>query len=308
MAAQPERMSLRPTPERMRASELGMCSDQGPDGTCAFHSLAKILVQNVCTKLFDLTMNEREKEIYKKCLADYPIETEEDIRPYTAEKCTEKGFISIMFFYYFYFYLRRNGFKSLIQAIPLLDTMPARAAAVSPLDTSFSQVAAMMIAKKRENDLTWRSILIRMNREEDRDTYMDTIREVIEPIAKLGLYVYMLLNNHGVVLMNAHHGHFIIKNSWGYENDVVPYGFDIRLHGKDKVYSLEYFELFLPMTNTFSRENKTLGVYTSDEFIHVHDLYPFIRKYVATYQRAGSKTRRKRRKKTYTRLVYRLRQ
>jgi len=59
MAAQPERMSLRPTPERMRASELGMCSDQGPDGTCAFHALAKILVQNVCARLFDLTMKEK---------------------------------------------------------------------------------------------------------------------------------------------------------------------------------------------------------------------------------------------------------
>lgn len=304
--AAPEKMSLRPTPERMRASELGICSDQGPDGTCAYHTLAKILVQNVCTKLFDLTMNEREKEIYKKCLADFPIETEEDIRPYTPEKCTEKGFISIMFFYYFYFYLRRNGFKSLIQAIPLLDTMPPRAAAVSPLDSaSFSQVSAMMVAKKREAELTWRSILIRMNREEDRETYMETIREVIEPIAKLGLYIYMLLKNHAVVLMNAHHGHFIIKNSWGYDNDVVPYGFDIRLQGKDKDYSLEYFELFLPMTTTFDTENQTLGVYTSDKLIHVNDLYPFIRKYVATYQRAGRRTRRKRKftKKTYTRFV-----
>ena len=304
-----ERMSLRPTPERMRKSELGMCSDQGPDGTCAYHSLAKILVQNVCTKLFDLTMNEREKTIYKKCLADFPIETEEDIRPYTAEKCTEKGFISIMFFYYFYFYLKRNGYKSLKQAIPLLDTMPARVAAVSPLDSSiFSQVAAMMIAKKRETDLTWRSILIRMNREEDSATYRETIAEVIEPIAKLGLYIYMLLNNHAVVLMNCHHGHFVIKNSWGYPNDVVPYGFDVTLQGKDKAYSLEYLELFIPMTTTFATENETLGLYTSDEFIHVHDLYPFVRKYVATYQRAGRKTRRNRRKKTYTRLVYRLRQ
>jgi hypothetical protein len=209
-----------------------------------------------------------------------------------------------MFFYYFYFYLRRNGFKSLIQAIPLLDTMSARTAAVSPLGSSFSQVAAMMIAKKREADLTWRSILIRMNRE-DRDTYRETI-------AKLGLYIYMLLNNHAVVLMNCQHGHFVIKNSWGYKNDVVPYGFDIRLQGNDKAYSLEYVELFLPMTTTFDTENQTRGVYTSDELIHVHDLYPIIRKYVATYQRAGRRTRRNKKsrftKKTYTRLVYRLRQ
>lgn len=254
-------------------------------------------------------MNEREKTIYKKCLADYPIKTEEDIHPYTAEKCTEKGFISIMFFYYFYFYLKRNSYKSLKSAIPLLDTMPPRAAALSPLDSEkFSHVAEMMIAKKREADLTWRSILIRMNRREDMDTYMDTIREVIEPIVKLGLYVYMLLDNHAVVLMNCQHGNFVIKNSWGYSNDVVPYGFDIPLQGKDKAYSLEYFELFLPMTNTFSRENETRDVYTSDAFVHVHDLYPIIRKYVATYQRAGRKTRRNRRKKTYTRLVYRLRQ
>ena len=41
------------------------------------------------------------------------------------------------------------------------------------------------------------------------------------------------IENHAVVLMNAHHGHFIIKNSWGYDNDVVPYGFDIPLQGKD---------------------------------------------------------------------------
>lgn len=301
MAAEPERMSLRPNTERIRASELGICSDQGPDGTCAYHALAKILVQNVCTKLFDLTMNEKEKIIYKKCLADFPIETEKDIRPYTAEKCTEKGFISIMFFYYFYFYLKRNSYKSLKRAIPLLDTMPPRAAALSPLDSAkFSQVVEMMITKKQEADLTWQSILIRMIREEDSDTYMDTIREVIEPIIKLGLYVYMLLDNHAVVLMNCQHGNFVIKNSWGYSNDVVPYGFDIPLQGKDKAYSLEYFELFLPMTNTFFRENKPGGIYTSDKFIHVHDLYPIIKRYVATYQRAGRRRTRRKQKSRFT--------
>jgi len=165
--------------------------------------------------------------------------------------------------------LRRNGFKSLKDVIPLLDTLPVRAAAVSPLDsTTFSHVAEMMLTKKRETGLTWRSILIRMNRE-DLATYRETIAEVIEPIVKLGLYIYMLLNNHAVVLMNAHHGHFIIKNSWGYPNDVVPYGLDIPLRGNDKVYTLEYLELFLPMTTTFSAENETRGVYTSDAYIHV---------------------------------------
>ena len=42
-----EKMSLRPTTERIRASELGICSD---------HALAK---------LFDLTMNERKSNLQK---------------------------------------------------------------------------------------------------------------------------------------------------------------------------------------------------------------------------------------------------
>ena len=177
-----ERYIFRPTPERSQRSELGICSHQGPDGTCAYHAIAKILVKNVCGKLFDLEMTPTEKARYQKCLSVSPIETEEEIPPYTSGKCTEKGFISIMFFYYFYFYLKRNDCKFAKEAIPLLDTMPPRAAAMSPLDSVlFSRVVDSMNAIKQQLELTWRSILIKV----EKDTYKDIIKNVHEPI---GLY------------------------------------------------------------------------------------------------------------------------
>ena len=296
---------FRPTPERSQRSELGICSHQGPDGTCAYHAIAKILVKNVCGKLVDLEMTTEEKVIYEKCLSDSPIETEEKLRDYTPEICTKKGFNSIMFFYYFYFYLKRNDYKFAKDAIPLLDTMPPRAAAVSPLDSSlFSEVVDRMIDKKQESGLTWRSILIKV----EKDTYKDIIKNVLEPIGKLGLYVYMMLKGHGVVLMNSLGNNFLIQNSWGYQSDLVPYGTDgtdIRLQGDDKVFEIQYIELFLPMTTTFSEENPTQPVYINVEPLHVRDLYPFIAKYVST-QRGGKRTRR-RKSKRYTRFV-RLRQ
>lgn len=294
--------ALRPTPERSQRSELGICSHQGPDGTCAYHAIAKILVKNVCGKLVDLEMNSQEQEIYKQCLSDSPIETEEKLRDYTPEICTKKGFISIMFFYYFYFYLKRKDCKFAKEAIPLLDTMPPRAAAMSPLDSVlFSRVVDRMKATKQRLDLTWRSILIKV----EKDTYKDIIKNILEPIGKLGLYVYMMLEGHGVVLMNSLNEHFLIQNSWGYQSDVVPDGTDIRLQGDDKVFKIQYVELFLPMTTTFSEENPTHEVYLNVEPLHVRELYPFIEKYVAS-QRGGKRTRR-RRSKRYTRFV-RLRQ
>ena len=294
--------ALRPTPERSQRSELGICSHQGPDGTCAYHAIAKILVKNVCGKLVDLEMNSQEQEIYKQCLSDSPIETEEKLRDYTPEICTKKGFISIMFFYYFYFYLKRKDCKFAKEAIPLLDTMPPRAAAMSPLDSVlFSRVVDRMKATKQRLDLTWRSILIKV----EKDTYKDIIKNILEPIGKLGLYVYMMLEGHGVVLMNSLNEHFLIQNSWGYQSDVVPDGTDIRLQGDDKFFKIQYVELFLPMTTTFSEENPTHEVYLNVEPLHVRELYPFIEKYVAS-QRGGKRTRR-RRSKRYTRFV-RLRQ
>jgi hypothetical protein len=293
--------ALRPTIKRVKKSELGICSNQGPDGTCVYHAIAKILVKNVCGKLFDLEMSSEEKTMYEKCLSDLPIETEEELRSYTSGKCTEKGFISIMFFYYFYFYLKRNGYKLLRDAIPLLDTMPPRAAAVSPLDSSlFSEVVHTMISKKQESGLTWRFIMIKI----DKDTYQTIIKKILEPIGKFGLYVYMLLDKHGVVLMNSLDGHFLIQNSWGYQSDAVPYGTDIRLHGDDEVFEIQYVHLLLPMTTEFDRDNPTREMYTNNEYIHVRELYPFIAKYVST-QRGGKRTRR--RKRRYTRFV-RLRQ
>ena len=298
-----EERYLRPTIKRIKKSELGICSHQGPDGTCAYHAIAKILVRNVCGKLFDLEMTPIEKERYQQCLSDSPIETEEELRDYTAKDCTEKGFISIMFFYYFYFYLKRNNYKWSKDAIPLLDTMPPRAAAVSPLDSSlFSEVVDSMIDKKQESGLTWRSILIKV----EKDTYKDIIKNVLEPIGKLGLYVYMMLKGHGVVLMNSLGNNFLIQNSWGYQSDLVPYGSDIRLQGDDKVFEIQYVELFLPMTTDFSRKNPTHEVYINVEPLHVRELYPFIQKYVAT-QKGGRKRTKRRKSKRYTRFV-RLRQ
>lgn len=43
-------------------------------------------------------MTPEEKVIYEKCLSDSPIETEEELRSYTSEKCTEKGILSIIIF------------------------------------------------------------------------------------------------------------------------------------------------------------------------------------------------------------------
>ena len=290
--------ALRQTMGRSIRSELGICSHQGPDGTCAYHAIAKILVKNVCGKLFDLEMTPTEKARYQKCLSDSPIETEEKLRDYTPEICTKKGFISIMFFYYFYFYLKRKDCKFAKEAIPLLDTMPPRAAAMSPLDSVlFSRVVDSMNAIKQQLELTWRSILIKV----EKDTYKDIIKNVFEPIGKLGLYVYMMLEGHGVVLMNSLNGHFLIQNSWGYQSDVVPDGTDIRLQGDDKVFKIQYVELFLPMTTTFSEENPTHEVYLNVEPLHVRELYPFIEKYVAS-QRGGKRTRR-RRSKRYTRFM-----
>jgi hypothetical protein len=243
--------------------------------------------------------------MYQECLSDSPIETEEKIPSYTSGKCTEKGFISIMFFYYFYFYLKRNDYKFAKDAIPLLDTMHPKAAALSPLDSPlFSRVVHSMIDKKRELKLTWRSILIKV----EKDTYQNIIKNVLEPIGKLGLYVYMMLKGHGVVLMNSLDGHFLIQNSWGYQSDAVPYGTDgtdIRLQGDDKVFEIQYVELFLPMTTDFSEENPTQPVYINVYPLHVRDLYPFIEKYVAT--KRGGCRRTRRRKSRYTRFV-RLRQ
>jgi hypothetical protein len=295
---------LRPNIGRSKRSELGICSHQGPDGTCAYHAIAKILVKNVCGKLVNLTMTPEEKTMYQKCLSDSPIETEEELRSYTPEVCTKKGFISIMFFYYFYFYLKRNDYKFLKDAIPLLDTMQPRAAALSPLDSSlFSEVVQMM--KDKKEGLTWRPILIKV----EKDTYQNIIKNVLEPIGKLGLYVYMMLKGHGVVLMNSLDRHFLIQNSWGYQSDAVPYGTDgtdIRLQSDDKVFEIQYLELFLPMKTTFSEENQTHEVYTNNDPLHVRDLYPFIKKYVAS-QTGGRKRTRRRRSKHYTRFV-RLRQ
>lgn len=173
------------------------------------------------------------------------------------------------------------------EAIPLLDTMPPRAA-MSPLDSVlFSRVVDRMKATKQRLELTWRSILIKV----EKDTFKDIIKNVLEPIGKLGLYIYMMLEGHGVVLMNSLDGHFLIQNSWGYQSDVVPYERYIRLQGDDKVFEIQYVELFLPMTTTFSEENPTHEVYLNVESLHVRELYPFIGRYVAT-QRGGKRTKR----------------
>jgi len=187
--------------------------------------------------------------------------------------------------------------------IPLLDSMPPRAAAVSPLDsTKFSHITTSMIARKNAKGLTWRSILIKM----DSDTYIETITNVIEPVVKLGLYVYMILDGHGIVLIDCVGKQFVLLNSWGYTNDVVPYGLNLRLQGNDTQYTIEMLELLLPMTTEFSDANPTRYIYTNNEFLHVRELYPFIQNYVAT-QTGGRKRTRRRKSKRYTRFV-RLRQ
>ena len=97
-----EDLDTPPPPPIIRREISATCTDQGDEPTCSYHSLAKIMVQNVCGVLIDLTMTSKEKKMYNDCLTAYPLRTDVPIHPYTIKHCSEKGVLKIMLFCYFY--------------------------------------------------------------------------------------------------------------------------------------------------------------------------------------------------------------
>jgi hypothetical protein len=320
MAAEPmteepmrEERILRMTIARLERQMDNMCTDQGQEGTCSFHAVAKIILHDVCEVLVDLRMTEEEKRLYQKCLEDNPIETEKDIGPYTESACSEKGFVKIMLFYYIYNFLKKNGIKSLnhVKITDLINFFPERIAAVSPLDSDmFARYKVQMLSRKEELGLIWKPITLGfidgfLPEDVSPTRHLTTIMDkVIKPILQLNLYILMGLEGHGVVLANFvsnNGGQFAIKNSWGETTSFSDVSLNVTLDGT--TLKLLFLTLMLPMSTTFSQRHP-LPIYVLAPHIrpsHLDELYAFIPEYVrhySTFRIRGGKTRRKRHKKT----------
>jgi len=293
---------LRMTQARLERGLSYTCTDQGPQGTCAFHSTAKIILHNVCEVLVNLELSEEEKRLYHQCLSDYPIETAKDIGQYD-KKCSEKGFVKIMFFYYIYHFVERNNIKRLDDPdiSRLIDTFSERIAVVLPLDNpTFIQYRDQMLDRKREMNLMWKPITIGFV-----DTFLpkgispklhlkNMMDQVVEPILKLNLYVSMLLEGHSVVLANYADGKFAIKNSWG---ELITYSdLSLKVTLNSQTFDLLFLTLMLPMSTTFSYEHHKIPTYILPQ--HMDDLIAFIPEYERHYSTfririRGGKTRKR---------------
>jgi len=247
------------------------CTDQGGEGTCTYHSLAKVIVQNVFGVLIDLRMTSEETTKYRQCLAENPLQTDLPFVDYTIENCTEKGVLKIMLFHYVYEYLKNNSVRADIPIFDIIINMKT----YTPIQPLFEKASFDILIKTTDYELTWRQISISVLAE----SFYDVIHHLL-PLFEFGLYIKMSLFGHGVTLIGFEKNHFLIKNSWNETLDVVPYDFFVTLKGDPKLYEIRYLDLLLPMKHDFSFAHKTAPIYYD---AIMDTLYPFLKTYIEAY-------------------------
>ena len=88
--------------------------NQGSEGTCAYVTLAKVLLENLMGRIMDIEIPYDEKMKLHHFMKHWPLssETKMDdrfLKPY--EKCSDKGYMLILCFFYFFDWIKKNDMR-----------------------------------------------------------------------------------------------------------------------------------------------------------------------------------------------------
>jgi hypothetical protein len=299
-------ISKTPSPPYLSRELSDTCTLQGKDTTCKFHAFTKLVLQNVCHLLLNLTLTPTDRVQYKKCLTDHPVNTNKKRYEYTKEECSDNGYFKIAFFYYFYDFLNENGIftkdlsKSKYDMTSLIKAMPED-------DEKEQELKHSLLDSIESSGLKWKQVRIDVH----ESMIKIIINHIIKPILNLNLYIRMSLTKrdgkHSVLLVGLDETkqQYLVKNSWGDELDTIPFGVSIDLRRHE--YLFDRLHLLLPMPLDYTEPNPSYTLEHSD----MHALSQWIHQYTMDARsflpsaflsdRMGGKSKRNKKNKRRTR-------
>jgi hypothetical protein len=243
-------------------------------------------------------MTTTEDSQYEQCLKNNPLKTDELIFKYKETECSTPGMIKIMFFLYFFRLFKELNIRAYVtkreNAIVqnVLETMPLQTTHYLPHYPHLFAGAAKDVRTGMQN-LVWCSVRVPIKHtdlyelfdanaknilEDASDEFGVLIQMTFMPLLARGLYIGLSVfckvqhpipktMRHAVVLCGMTNTHFIIKNSWGSSEDILPISSKLLLNGLDWTIDSAYVSLLVEPGSEINPQEEEIDAFFMDEYI-----------------------------------------
>jgi hypothetical protein len=273
-------------------------SDQGQFGTCTCHSNAKILLHNRFLFVMPISVN---KDIYndKQCnqFLNTGIDetTIKNLNSLTPEMCSSGGYDKILLFLYLFFLFSEK----------LKDTSKICKRNINDINYDLADLIVPDVLSHNIHLPRLEQLLIQINDKsigfrwyewyiEINKDNIQILFTMIDKITKQNFYVQLSTQSHALTIVGTRNRNYIIKNSWGYPEDIIPMDLtQFNLPGMDKPAIGQFISFYLPIpkgSNIF----KEFGHNPSNPIVY-YKLILFAREidiYCRRFRRRGGTRRR----------------